>query len=99
MKHFILTTLVALIVTACANNKKLNEFSGSYSNNSTTFIFKSKGMCDIITAEQTMQNCDYSLDIDMKNICVVDANQTIHLLEIKGDTLISHTGSTFIKIK
>jgi hypothetical protein len=99
MKKYLFIILIATIFTACGNNKKSNEFSGSYSNNSTTFIFKSKGMCDIITAEQTMQNCDYSLDIDMKNICVVDANQTIHLLEIKGDTLISHTGSTFIKIK
>lgn len=99
MKHFILTMLVALIVTACSNNKKSNEFSGSYSNDSITLIFKNKGMCDIITAKQTMQNCDYSLDIDMKNICVVDANQKIHLLEIKGDTLISHKGSTFLKIK
>ena len=56
-------------------------------------------MCDVITAEQIMQNCDYSLDVDMKNICVVDANQNIYLLEIKKDTLITPNGSIFKKIK
>ena len=99
MKHFILVTLIAIILTACGNNKKSNEFSGSYSNDTITFIFKNKGICDVITAEKTMQNCDYSLDIDMKNICVVDANQNIYLLEIKKDTLTTPTGSIFKKIK
>ena len=56
-------------------------------------------MCDVITAEQTMQNCDYSLDVDMKNICVVDANQNIYLFEIKEDCIVSNIGSTFKKVK
>ncbi len=99
MKHFILVTLIAIILTACGNNKKSNEFSGSYSNDTITFIFKNKGICDVITAEKTMQNCDYSLDIDMKNICVVDANQNIYLLEIKKDTVTTPTGPIFKKIK
>ena len=99
MKHFILIILIATIFAACSNNKKSGEFSGKYSNDTITFIFKNKGVCDVITAEQTMQNCDYSLDVDQRNICVVDANQNIYLLEIKEDTLITPTGSTFKKIK
>jgi alanine-alpha-ketoisovalerate/valine-pyruvate aminotransferase len=99
MKHFILIVLIASIFTACGNNKKSNEFSGSYSNDTITFIFKNKGICDVITAVQTMKNCDYSLDVDMKNICVVDANQNIYLFEIKEDCIISNTGSTLKKIK
>ena len=46
-----------------------------------------------------MQNCDYSLDVDMKNICVVDANQNIYLFEIKEDCIVSNIGSTLKKIK
>ena len=99
MKKYLFIILIATIFTACGNNKKSNEFSGSYSNDTITFIFKNKGLCDVITAEQTMQNCDYSLDVDMKNICVVDANQNIYLLEIKEDTLITPTSSIFKKIK
>lgn len=99
MKHFAIIALIATMFTACGNNKKSNEFSGTYSNDTITFIFKNKGVCDVITAEQTMQNCDYSLDVDMKNICVVDANQNIYLLEIKKDTLTTPSGSTFNKIK
>ncbi len=99
MKHFILIVLIASIFTACGNNKKSNEFSGSYTNDTITFIFKNRGVCDVITAEKPMQNCNYSLDVDMKNICVVDANQNIYLLEIKKDTLTSTTGSIFKKIK
>ena len=99
MKHFILIILIATIFAACNNNKKSSEFSGKYSNDTITFIFKNRGVCDVITAEQTMQNCDYSLDVDQRNICVVDANQNIYLLEIKEDTLITPTGSTFKKIK
>ena len=99
MKHFILIVLIASIFTACGNNKKSNEFSGSYSNDTITFIFKNKDICDVITAVQTMKNCDYSLDVDMKNICVVDANQNIYLFEIKEDYIISNIGSTLKKIK
>ena len=99
MKNFLSIILIAIVLSACGNNKKSNEFSGSYSNDTITFIFKNKGLCDVITAEQTMQNCDYSLDVDMKNICVVDVNQNIYLLEIKEDTLTTPTGSIFKKIK
>ena len=99
MKNFLSIILIAIVLSACGNNKKTNEFSGSYSNDTITFIFKNKGLCDVITAEQTMQNCDYSLDVDMKNICVVDVNQNIYLLEIKEDTLTTPTGSIFKKIK
>lgn len=99
MKKYLFIILIATIFTACGNNKKTNEFSGSYSNDTITFIFKNKGICDVITAEKTMQNCDYSLDVDMKNICVVDANQNIYLLKIKEDTLTTPTGSIFKKIK
>ncbi len=99
MKHFICIALIAIIFSACGNNKKSNEFIGSYSNDTITFIFKNKSVCDVVTAEQTMQNCDYSLDIDMKNICIIDTNQNIYLLEIKQDTLITPTGSIFKKIK
>ena len=99
MKNFLPIILIAIVLSACGNNKKTNEFSGSYSNDTITFIFKNKGLCDVITAEQTIQNCDYSLDVDMKNICVVDANQNIYLLEIKEDTLTTPTGSIFKKIK
>ena len=99
MKHFILILLIATTFAACGNNKKSDEFSGKYSNDTISFIFQDKGVCDVITAEQIMQNCDYSLDVDMKNICVVDANQNIYLLEIKEDTLITPNGSIFKKIK
>lgn len=99
MKKYLFIILIATIFTACGNNKKTNEFSGSYSNDTITFIFRNKGICDVITAEKTMQNCDYSLDVDMKNICVVDANQNIYLLEIKDDALTTPTGSIFKKIK
>ena len=99
MKHFIFIIFITTIFTTCGNNKKSNEFTGSYSNDTITFIFKNKRVCDVITAEQTMQNCDYSFDVDMKNICVVDANQNIYLLEIKEDFLTTPTGSTFKKIK
>lgn len=99
MKHFILIALTATIFAACGNNKKSNEFIGCYSNDTITFIFKNKGVCDVITAEQTMQNCDYSLDVDMKNICVVDANQNIYLFEIQEDCIVSNIGSTFKKVK
>lgn len=99
MKHFILIAMIATIFSACGNNKKSNEFTGTYTNDSITFIFKNKGVCDVVTAGNTMQNCDYSLDVDMKNICVIDAIQNIYLLEIKEDNLTSTTGSTFKKIK
>ena len=99
MKKYLFIIIIAIIFASCGNNKKSNEFTGSYSNDTITFVFKGKGVCDVITAEQTMQNCDYSLDVDMKNICVVDANQNIYLLEIKKDTLTSTTGSIFKKIK
>lgn len=99
MKHFIFIIFAVVMMTACSNNKKPNEFIGSYSNDTITFIFKNKGVCDVITAEQTMQNCDYSLDVDMKNICVVDANQNIYLFEIKEDCIVSNIGSTFKKVK
>jgi uncharacterized lipoprotein YehR (DUF1307 family) len=99
MKHLIFTILIAAIMTACGNKKETNKFLGSYTNDTITFIFKNKNMCDVITVEQTMQNCDYSFDVDMKNICVVDANQNIYLLEIKKDSLTTPSGSTFKKIK
>ena len=99
MKHFIFILLITIIFSACGNNKKSSEFIGSYTNDTITFIFKNKGVCDVITAEQTMQNCDYSLDVDMKNICVIDANQNIYLLEIKENCIVSNIGSTFKKVK
>ena len=99
MKKFLSIILIATIFSACGNKKKSNEFSGTYTNDTITFIFKQKGVCDVVTAGNTMQNCDYSLDVDMKNICVIDANQNIYLLEIKEDNLTSTTGSTFKKIK
>ena len=99
MKHFIFILLITIIFLACGNNKKSSEFIGSYSNDTITFIFKNKGVCDVITAEQTMQNCDYSLDVDMKNICVIDANQNIYLLEIKENCIVSNIGPTFKKVK
>ena len=99
MKKYLFIVIIAIIFASCGNNKKSNEFTGSYSNDTITFVFKSKGVCDVITAEQTMQNCDYSLDVDMKNICVVDANQNIYLFEIKEDYIISNIGSTLKKIK
>ena len=91
--------MITIIFSACSNNKKSSEFIGSYSNDTITFIFKNKGVCDVITAEQTMQNCDYSLDVDMKNICVIDVNQNIYLLEIKENCIVSNIGSTFKKVK
>ena len=99
MKKYLFIILIATIFTACGNNKKSNEFSSSYSNDTITFIFKDKGVCDVITTKQTMQNCDYSFDVDMKNICVVDANQNIYIFEIKEDCIISNIGSTLKKIK
>ena len=99
MKHFIFILLITIIFSACGNNKKSSEFIGSYSNDTITFIFKNKGVCDVITTEQTMQNCDYSLDVDMKNICVIDANQNIYLFEIKENCIVSNIGSTFKKVK
>ena len=99
--------LIAIMAVACGNNKKSTtgaahddyDWMGSYTNDTITFIFKNKGVCDVIIAEQTMQNCDYSLDVDMKNICVVDANQNIYLLEMHDGYMISNTGSKFTKIK
>ena len=99
MKKYLFIVIIAIIFASCSNNKKSNEFTGSYSNDTITFVFKGKGVCDVITAEQTMQNCDYSLDIDMKNICVIDANQNIYLFEIKENCVVSNIGSTFKKIK
>ena len=99
MKKYLFIILIATIFTACGNNKKSNEVSGSYSHDTITFIFKDKGVCDVITTKQTMQNCDYSFDVDMKNICVVDANQNIYLFEIKEDILTTPNGSIFKKIK
>lgn len=99
MKKYLFIVILIMIFASCNNNKKSNEFIGSYTNDTITFIFKGKGVCDIITAEQTMQNCDYSLDIDMKNICVIDANQNIYLFEIKENCVVSNIGSTFKKIK
>lgn len=99
MKKYLFIVILIMIFASCNNNKKSNEFIGSYTNDTITFIFKGKGVCDVITAEQTMQNCDYSLDIDMKNICVIDANQNIYLFEIKENCVVSNIGSTFKKIK
>ena len=99
MKKYLFIVILIMIFASCNNNKKSNEFIGSYTNDTITFIFKGKGVCDVITAEQTMQNCDYSLDIDMKNICVIDANQNIYLFKIKENCVVSNIGSTFKKIK
>ena len=99
MKKYLFIVILIMIFASCNNNKKSNEFIGSYTNDTITFIFKGKGVCDVITAEQTMQNCDYSLDINMKNICVIDANQNIYLFEIKENCVVSNIGSTFKKIK
>ena len=99
MKKYLFIVILIMIFASCNNNKKSNEFIGSYTNDTITFVFKGKGVCDVITAEQTMQNCDYSLDIDMKNICVIDANQNIYLFEIKENCVVSNIGSTFKKIK
>ncbi|MBR4154471.1 MAG: hypothetical protein IKY67_13200 [Paludibacteraceae bacterium] len=99
MKKYLFIIIITIIFASCGNNKNSNEFIGSYSNDTITFVFKGKGTCDVITANQTMQNCDYSLDVDMKNICVVDANQNIYLFEIKEDCIVYNIGSTFKKIK
>ena len=99
MKKYLFIIIITIIFASCGNHKNSNEFIGSYSNDTITFVFKGKGTCDVITANQTMQNCDYSLDVDMKNICVVDANQNIYLFEIKEDCIVSNIGSTFKKIK
>ena len=99
MKKYLFIIIITIIFASCGNHKNSNEFIGSYSNDTITFVFKGKGICDVITANQTMQNCDYSLDVDMKNICVVDANQKIYIFEIKEDCIVSNIGSTLKKIK
>ena len=99
MKKYLFIIIITIIFASCGNHKNSNEFIGSYSNDTITFVFKGKGTCDVITANQTVQNCDYSLDVDMKNICVVDANQNIYLFEIKEDCIVSNIGSTLKKIK
>ena len=99
MKKYLFIIIITIIFASCGNHKNSNEFIGSYSNDTITFVFKGKGTCDVITANQTLQNCDYSLDVDMKNICVVDVNQNIYLFEIKEDCIVSNIGSTLKKIK
>lgn len=107
MKKYFIIAFVAAMVAACGNNKKaesnvardMYDWMGSYTNDTITFVFKEKGVCDVITAKTTLYSCDYSWDIDGNNICVVDADQNIYLLEVKDDYMISNTGSTFKKIK
>ena len=83
---------------ACSNTKKA-EWIGTYSNDTITFILKDKGVCDIITAKTTLIGCDYSIDVDTTNVCIVDADQNIYLLEMHDGYMKSTTGSTFKKIK
>lgn len=99
--------LVAVMATACGNGKKSEsnaardtyDWMGSYTNDTITFVFKDKGVCDVITAKTTLQGCDYSWDVDGNSICVIDSDQNIYLLEVKDGYMTSSTGSTFKKIK
>lgn len=107
MRKYFIIAFVAAMVAACGNNKKaesnvardMYDWMGSYTNDTITFVFKEKGVCDVITAKTTLYGCDYSWDVDGNNICVIDADQNIYLLEVKDDYMISNTGSTFKKIK
>ena len=99
MKKYLILMLIAMMTMACNNNKEI-EWLGSYSNDTITFIFKENGICDVITAKTKLQGCDYSLDVNKTNVCVVDADQNIHLLEMHDGYMISQTnGSKFTKIK
>lgn len=107
MKKYFFIVLVAVMAAACGNGKKsesgvardMYDWMGSYSNDTITFVFKDKGVCDVITAKTTLHGCDYSWDVDGNNICVIDADQNIYLLEVKDGYMTSSTGSTFKKIK
>ena len=107
MKKYFFIMLVAVMITACGNSKKSEsgtardtyDWMGSYSNDTITFVFKEKGVCDVITAKTTLQGCDYSWDVDGNSICVIDSDQNIYLLEVKDGYMTSSTGSTFKKIK
>lgn len=107
MKKHLILILIAIAVVACGNNKKSTtgiahddfDWMGSYTNDTITFVLKDKGVCDVITAKTTLLGCDYSWDVDGNNICIVDADQNIYLLEMHDGYMISNTGSKFTKIK
>lgn len=107
MKTIFKLIIIAIIFASCGNNKKSNannahdmyDWMGSYSNDTITFIFKDKGVCDVITPKNKFLGCDYTWDVEGNNICVVDANQNIYLLEVKDGFMTSNTGSIFKKIK
>ena len=107
MKKYFFIFLVAVMATACGNSKKsesseardMYDWMGSYTNDTITFVFKDKGICDVITAKTTLHGCDYSWDVDGNNICVIDADQNIYLLEVHNGYMTTSTGSKFEKIK
>lgn len=107
MKHYFFIALTAIILSACGNHKKSDSNSardaydwlGSYSNDTITFVLKDKGVCDVVTAKTTLYGCDYSWDVDGNNICIVDADHNIYLLEVHDGYMQSTTGSKFTKIK
>ena len=107
MKKYFFIVIIAAMVAACGNNKKSESntardtynWMGKYSNDTITFVFKEKGVCDVITAKTTLHGCDYSWDVEGNNICVVDADQNIYLLKVNDGYMTSSTGSTFKKIK
>lgn len=90
--------LIAMMTMACNKTQKA-EWIGTYSNDTITFVLKDKGVCDVITAKTTLMGCDYSIDVDTTNVCIVDANQNIYLLELHDGYMKSTTGSKFTKIK
>jgi hypothetical protein len=107
MKKYFIIAFVAAMVAACGNNKKaesnvardMYDWMGSYTNDTITFILKDKGVCDVVTAKTTLPGCDYSWDVDGNNICIVDADHNIYLLEMHDGYMTSSTGSKFTKIK
>ena len=56
MKKYFFIVLVAVMAAACGNGKKaesgvardMYDWMGSYSNDTVTFVFKDKGVCDVI---------------------------------------------------
>lgn len=107
MKKHLILLLIAIMFVACGNNKKSTtgtaqndyDWMGSYTNDTITFILKDKGVCDVVTAKTTLPGCDYSWDVDGNNICIVDADHNIYLLEMHDGYMTSSTGSKFTKIK
>ena len=98
MKKHLILMLIAMMTMACSKTQKA-EWIGTYSNDTITFVLKEKGVCDVITAKTTLPGCDYSWDVDGNNICIVDADQNIYLLEMHDGYMTSSTGSKFTKIK